>query len=91
MKSKPQAHPVRSSSDQEVATLRRALQDVLDFIEPLVVAQPDAAWQSHCPNDLIYGDGMDDAWIAGQQNGEALTAGKVLKIITAAMNPTGSS
>jgi hypothetical protein len=62
-----------------------ALQGVIDYINPLIEANPDAKWQAHCPTDTILDGSYDDAWLEGQSNGEVHAARRIQSILNKAL------
>lgn len=70
--------PLNSPSPEELVT---AFKEVLDYITPLIAANPKAALRPHCPQDLLLDGTQDEVWREGQRNGEVHAARQILTIL----------
>jgi hypothetical protein len=74
------------SEDTSPEKLTSALKGVLEYITPFIESMPDAKWRAHCPSDIIFDGSYDDAWQAGQVNGEAYTARRIFQLLSDTLN-----
>lgn len=63
-------------------TLVKALQAVLDHTAKTLVNDPDPEYRTSCPLDTLLDGNYDDAWEAGQDNGELLEAKRIQDLIS---------
>lgn len=63
-------------------TLAKALQAVLDHTAKTLVNDPDPEYRTSCPLDTLLDGNYDDAWEAGQDNGELLEAKRIQDLIS---------
>lgn len=62
--------------------LVKALQAVLDHTAKTLVNDPEPEYRTSCPLDTLLDGNYDDAWEAGQDNGELLEAKRVQELIS---------
>jgi hypothetical protein len=76
------AELLKNNTPEELAS---ALSGILAYITPLIEANPDAKWKSHCPLDTLLGGNYDDAWQEGQDNGEIHAARRIQTLLSKVM------
>ena len=66
-------------------TLAAILQAVMDHTSKTLVNEPEPIYRTSCPLDTLMDGNYDDAWEAGQDNGELLEAKRIQDLIQEAL------
>lgn len=68
-------------SEVSPETLAKTLQSILDHTAKTLTNDPDPIYRTSCPLDTLLDGNYDDAWEAGQDNGELLEAKRIQDLI----------
>jgi hypothetical protein len=68
-------------SDVSAETLTKTLQAIIDHTTKTLASDPDPVYRTSCPLDTLLDGNYDDAWEAGQDNGELLEAKRIQDLI----------